>query len=126
MCFEVADIGLRGFDSSFLRYWTKNTEHTECGEDILLPNSGVQSMFLPPGSPSTQTRALHEAKAKYLQQDTSLVQDLELTVPAGTCVLMHYDLFHRASSRSAGSTAPERFLVKFQFLRIVSKQHIHR
>ena len=99
------------------QYWTKNTENSGCGEDILLPNSGVQSMFLPPGSPSLQTRALHEAKANYLKQDAGLVQDLELTVPAGTCVLMHYDLFHRASSRLPGSTAPERFLVKFQFLR---------
>ena len=99
------------------QYWTKNTEHSAYGEDILLPHSGVQSMFLPPGSPSLQSRALQEAKANYLKQDAGLVQDLELTVPAGTCVLMHYDLFHRASSRLPGSPAPERFLVKFQFLR---------
>ncbi|OLP88043.1 hypothetical protein AK812_SmicGene30655 [Symbiodinium microadriaticum] len=97
------------------QYWTKNTEHSECGEDILLPDSGVQSMFLP-GSPSSQARCLREATANYLRQDANLVQELELTVSAGTCVLMHYDLFHRASSRK-GSTAPERFLVKFQFLR---------
>ena len=97
------------------QYWTKNTEQAECGEDILLPDSGVQSMFLP-GSPSSQARCLLEAKANYLRQDASLVQELELTVSAGTCVLMHYDLFHRASSRK-GSAAPERFLVKFQFLR---------
>jgi len=99
------------------QYWTKNTEHTECGEDILLPNSGEQSMFLPPGGPQHQSAVLKEAKTNYLLQNTGLAEDLELTVPAGTCVLMHYDLFHRASARSPGSTAPERFLVKFQFLR---------
>eukprot|EP00439_Symbiodinium_sp_Y106_P046071 s2876_g5.t2 len=104
------------------QYWTKNTEQAECGEDILLPDSGVQSMFLP-GSPSSQARCLLEAKANYLRQDASLVQELELTVSAGTCVLMHYDLFHRASSRK-GSAAPERFLVKFQFLRTTEPQAV--
>lgn len=100
------------------QYWTKDTEHMECGEDILLPNSQEQSMFLPHGNMQYQTGVLNEAKSNYLAQYAGLVEDLALTVPAGSCVLMHYDLFHRASCRLNG-TAPVRFLVKFQFLRTV-------
>lgn len=100
------------------QYWTKDTEYSECGEDILLPHSGEQSMFLPAGSVQEQMGVLNEARVNYLAQYSGLVEDLALTVPAGSCVLMHYDLFHRASCRLNG-TAPVRFLVKFQFLRTV-------
>ncbi|CAJ1431987.1 unnamed protein product [Effrenium voratum] len=98
------------------QYWTKDTEQSEVGEDILLPNSQEQSMFLPQGSLQHQAAVMNEAKSNYLGHHAHLVEDLALTVPAGSCVLMHYDLFHRASCRQSG-TAPERFLVKFQFLR---------
>lgn len=100
------------------QYWTKDTEHMECGEDILLPNSQEQSMFLPQGNLQYQAGVLNEAKSNYLAQYAGLVEDLALTVPAGSCVLMHYDLFHRASCRLNGN-APVRFLVKFQFLRTI-------
>lgn len=41
----------------------------ECGEDILLPNSQEQSMFLPHGNVQYQTGVLNEAKSNYLAPD---------------------------------------------------------
>ena len=41
----------------------------ECGEDILLPNSQEQSMFLPNGNVQYQTGVLNEAKSNYLAPD---------------------------------------------------------
>eukprot|EP00931_Biecheleriopsis_adriatica_P060405 TRINITY_DN36278_c0_g1_i1.p1 TRINITY_DN36278_c0_g1~~TRINITY_DN36278_c0_g1_i1.p1 ORF type:complete len:677 (+),score=116.36 TRINITY_DN36278_c0_g1_i1:99-2129(+) len=100
------------------QYWTKDTEGSICGEDILVPNSRKSSMFVPSGDAQSQARHLQEAKMNYLNsQHAGLIEEVPLVVPAGSCVLMHYELFHRASCRQADSDAPERFMVKFQFLR---------
>ena len=41
----------------------------ECGEDILLPNSQEQSMFVPHDNVQYQTGVLNEAKSNYLASD---------------------------------------------------------
>lgn len=91
------------------QYWTVNTEGQASNEDILRPADGSVSMFA--------AGSQKEREAKLLEAQESLsytVEDVALTVPAGSCVLMHYDLFHRGSARHS---ATPRFMVKLQFLR---------
>lgn len=53
-------------DSSNLRIPWPLCLRQECGEDILLPNSQEQSMFLPQGNLQYQAGVLNEAKSNYL------------------------------------------------------------
>lgn len=99
------------------QYWTVDTEGQGSHEDIQRPDNGEMSMFASGATRAEKEQKLREAKQNYLSPTFShLVEEVTLTVPAGSCVLMHYDLFHRASSRQS-ATAPVRFMVKFQFLR---------
>jgi len=101
------------------QYWTIDTEKVSQGEDILPDASGHVSMFLE-GSRQQRRQRLQEAEQHLLGPSATraevLAEDVSLTVPAGTCVLMHYDLFHRAGFR-AQEDAPTRFMFKFQFIR---------
>eukprot|EP00928_Gymnodinium_smaydae_P085704 TRINITY_DN6927_c0_g1_i1.p1 TRINITY_DN6927_c0_g1~~TRINITY_DN6927_c0_g1_i1.p1 ORF type:complete len:825 (+),score=165.68 TRINITY_DN6927_c0_g1_i1:196-2670(+) len=101
------------------QYWTLDHEEIlgESGEDILIPDDGTRSMFAHGTCLEEKQAKLSQAVENFVPgSNTSLVEDVILDVPAGSCVLMHYDLFHRASGRLSHS-APERFMVKFQFLR---------
>mmetsp|Transcript_12501 Transcript_12501/g.29555 ORF Transcript_12501/g.29555 Transcript_12501/m.29555 type:complete len:601 (+) Transcript_12501:125-1927(+) len=101
------------------QYWTVDTEGWRQGEDILADSTGDVSMFVE-GSSAERQQKLNEAEQQLLGPSSSrvaaLAEDVSLTVPAGSCVLMHYDLFHRAGFR-AKEDAPTRFMFKFQFIR---------
>lgn len=100
------------------QYWTIDSETLWHGEDILVDSSGSPLSMFVEGSQVDRRRKLKEAEQQFLgpSRASLLAQDVSLTVPAGACVLMHYDLFHRAGFR-AKEDSPTRFMFKFQFIR---------
>eukprot|EP00429_Kryptoperidinium_foliaceum_P006091 CAMPEP_0176016356 /NCGR_PEP_ID=MMETSP0120_2-20121206/7806_1 /TAXON_ID=160619 /ORGANISM="Kryptoperidinium foliaceum, Strain CCMP 1326" /LENGTH=564 /DNA_ID=CAMNT_0017349345 /DNA_START=137 /DNA_END=1831 /DNA_ORIENTATION=+ len=103
------------------QYWTLDTEGFNPGEDILMPEDGSISMFVN-GSPEERAEKLRQAEESLVTSHYShLVEPFPLTVPAGSCVLMHYDLFHRGSGRCSDG-GRLRCLFKFQFLRTIEPQ----
>lgn len=98
------------------QYWTLDTEDFGHGEDILVPDDGSVSMFVN-GSTEQRAEMLRQAQDGLVSLCYShLVEPVGLTVPAGSCVLMHYDLFHRAGKRLSDD-GPLRCMFKFQYLR---------
>lgn len=100
------------------QYWTVDTERRlrAGGEDILWASDGLIDMFVDGACGDERSVKLREAEQIFLGPEHGhLAEDVALTVPAGSCVLMHYDLFHRAGFWVPGER--QRFMFKFQFLR---------
>jgi hypothetical protein len=96
------------------QYFTRDHEGALQGEDQL--DVRVDDGRMGSDELSQRDECLREAVAA-LDPDQPF-QEMKAVVPAGTCVLMHYDIFHRATRRIPDdANVPWRAMLKFQFVR---------
>lgn len=102
------------------QYWSLDSDHKLQGEDILMPDGEIPKAVninsLNQKTSEDRARFLDSSREYFLGEYAELAPQKQVVVPAGACLLLHYDLWHRASSRSSDE-APSRFMFKFQFLR---------
>ena len=96
------------------QYFTRNHEGALQGEDQL--DIRVSDGRMSSDELSQRDECLREAVASL--EPHQPFQEMKAVVPAGTCILMHYDIFHRATRRIPDdANVPWRAMLKFQYVR---------